>query len=64
MELDPTAAPRAYRAIRGTDGRSNLWIALLRMGMSPQNDPGAQGLGLGRAVRTDELLKVLDFFSG
>jgi hypothetical protein len=64
MALDPTAAPRAHRAIRGTDGRSNLLIALLRMGMSPQNDPGTHGLGLWRAVRTDELLKLLDFFSG
>jgi hypothetical protein len=41
-----------------------LLIALLGMGMRSQNDPGTHGQRLRRRVGSDEMLKVLGFFSG
>src|SRR5438105_9902832 len=64
MRLDPAATPRAHRAIRRAYRRGNLLIALLRMGVGAQNDPGTHRQRLRGAVSSDEVLKVPGFFSG
>ena len=64
MRLDPAATPRAHRAVSGAHDRGNLLIALLGMLMGGENDPGTHGQRLRRRVSSDELLKVLNFFSG
>src|SRR5437667_11293406 len=64
MGFDPASAPSAHSAISGAHHRCDLLIALLGMLMGSQNDPGTHGQRLRRRVRTDEVLKALDFFSG
>src|SRR5207244_2029953 len=59
----PASAPGAHGAISGAHDRGNLLIALLGMVMGRQNDPGSHRQGLGRRVRSDEVLKVFGFFS-
>src|SRR5690242_21594449 len=63
MGRHPAAAPFADGAIRGADGSGNLLVVLLRMFMGSQNDPGTHRRGLRCGMGTDELLKLLGFFS-
>jgi hypothetical protein len=63
MRLDPASAPGAHGAISGANGYSNLLIILLGMFMGSENDPGSHGQRLGRRVRTNKMLKMVDFFS-
>ena len=64
MGLDPASTPGAHRTITGANGRGNLLIALLRMGIRSQNDSSTHGEGLRRRVCSNEVLKVFGFFSG
>jgi hypothetical protein len=64
MRFDPAATPSAHGAIRGAYCRGDLLIALLRMGVGGQNNPGTHRQCLRCAVSSDELLKALGIFSG
>src|SRR5438105_2801877 len=64
MGGDPASAPGAHGTVSGAHTRGNLLIALLGMGMGGQYDAGSHGQRLRCGVGSDELLKVLGFFSG
>ena len=64
MGCRPTSTPFADAAIRGANDRGNLLVVLLRMFMGSQDNPGTYGQRLRCSMCSDELLKLLGFFSG
>ena len=61
MGLDPSPTPLAHGAIGGANGRSDLLVALFGMRVGRENDPSTHHQRLGRAVRSNELFKLLGF---